>query len=288
MISAKIWLMPACRHEPNGRPPGPDTGTTETDEAGAEPWAPGLPLPPSATVTGVPGLDLGNQVGLVPGHGSDPGVLILGSSSEGDPFAGLGYPVAFFVSGQLGSGSRALLDVWDGTSGLYREGVTTQNIHLAGDVDQDGHLSEELYLGPILGRHVTYQQDADAFVEGQVNGDVGNAVGDINGDGLPELVGMWRTPTDPPGGIGMWMLLFSPHPDPIDLSVGLELGWNGTHFSTMGRFDADLDGDGLTDLVDQWDDRSGSGEGVVGIWYGADLLAAWETKLSSEDEGGVR
>jgi hypothetical protein len=170
----------------------------------------------------------------------------------------------------------------EGTNSIY--GLPFDD---AGDLDGDGfgdavwggRSGSRLVGGPMSGWMEFSQGGYDHPIE-QVNGYVAHGVGDINGDGLGELVGMWswrgldgESPTQ-----GMWVLLFSPHPQPIDLSQGLELGWFEEHVtSDVGRVDADLDGDGRTDLASLWAEPDFTAQ-TLAIWYGADLLQAWESR----------
>jgi hypothetical protein len=114
----------------------------------------------------------------------------------------------------------------------------------------------------------------------QENGFVVASVGDINGDGIDELTGMWIRDWSP------WdasvVLLFSPHEDPLDLSTGLTIAEKNDVSDDFGHLHADLDGDGRSDIVDKYtfnDERNPPppellAAGEIRIWYGIDLLAA--------------
>jgi hypothetical protein len=170
----------------------------------------------------------------------------------------------------------------EGTNSIY--GLPFDD---AGDLDGDGfgdavwggRSGSRLVGGPMSGT-LEFSQGGYAHPIEQINGYVSNGVGDINGDGIKELVGMWmwRGPDGEGSPQGMWVLLFSPHPDPIDLSQGLELGWFEEHvYSDLGRVDADLDGDGRTDLVSLWSPPEFTAH-TLAIWYSVDLLEAWESR----------
>jgi hypothetical protein len=175
-------------------------------------------------------------------------------------------------------GTHLRYDQAFGSAGYFGTTMSDGGLYDAGDVDQDGHpdviLSEDssgiLISGP-----------ADFFVGWSdqlptprtvANGMVTKAVGDMNGDGQPELIGVWGS--DATSYWGTLMLLFSPFPEPLDVSKGVILGNYDDHEWIIGKQWADLDGDGRADLVD-W--RVGDQEeGVLSIYYGKDLLAAWQ------------
>jgi hypothetical protein len=63
----------------------------------------------------------------------------------------------------------------------------------------------------------------------------------------------------------------------LDLDDGLFLGHTTDHIWAIGEVDADLDGDGRTDLLDPHA-YPGNVDGVLDIYYGRDLLDAWERR----------
>jgi len=87
-------------------------------------------------------------------------------------------------------------------------------------------------------------------------------LGDVNGDGIKDMRGQWVY--DEGRSVKVWLL--SPHPQPIDLSNGLEAPG---HWGTVHH--ADIDGDGLDDLVY----RPRSNDDVLHLTTGADITAAW-------------
>jgi hypothetical protein len=172
-----------------------------------------------------------------------------------------------------------------------------------GDLDGDGQpdlLWGEanhgfLIHGPVQGDYYPYGdppwQQALDLVEGGLPG-ARFGIGDINGDGIQELTAKFRTDLNEASS-EWWMVMFSPHSDPLDPAAGLPIGLRVSisySTDTLGLWHEDLDGDGLPDLVEDWQyDGWSSGDpstyppeledaGELRIWYGADLLRAWEQR----------
>lgn len=156
-----------------------------------------------------------------------------------------------------------------------------------GDVDMDGEFDlvyahnsiGQIAKGPYAGKILDTSTDL-GFGGAVLNGVVTRTMGDVNGDGAPELLGQWRWGNSTTTSIvteNVWVLLCSPFELPIDLATGIVLvDLHGAFGSFIGKASADLDGDGLHDLVDN--DEEG-----LSIWYGADLAAACQAQESDEN-----
>lgn len=174
-----------------------------------------------------------------------------------------------------------------------------------GDLDGDGfgeiifgdEMGGFLIHGPLL-PDVNISDFMDyGYRWGQVGGHVHQTLGDLNGDGVDELLGTWLTGTSLLDNPRHRAILFSPHPDPL-------LVWEGVYIGTLtelggegwgnpfGRFVADIDGDGLNDLVAtfmyrgvEWQPPLPSPEfldaGEVRIWYGKDIVAAEVARIAA-------
>lgn len=126
-----------------------------------------------------------------------------------------------------------------------------------------GPLPPEVYDG-ITGQ--LWDPEAVAFAGGG---------GDVNGDGVEDLVSfMYETELE----AAWWGLLLSPHDfTRHPREVALRLGGGSSAFSeynfpSLGQRFADLDGDGLADLIAA--DPGPLQEGIVTVWYAKDLLGA--------------
>jgi hypothetical protein len=149
-----------------------------------------------------------------------------------------------------------------------------------GDLDGDGHPDVAacdggggaVFAGPIAGDLVLLHFGGANLP--QVHGTVIWGLPDLNGDGQPELFGFWETPPDripefPSKGV--WVVLLSPFALPIDLAEGIPLEAYYDD-NTFDPFPVDLDGDGIADLADT------SPTNDIQIWFGADLVAAWNAR----------
>jgi hypothetical protein len=134
-----------------------------------------------------------------------------------------------------------------------------------GDLDGDGFA--ELTYGPYAELRlasgpfdwIERDEDVPARDWPVVGGVVDRSLGDLDGDGLPELLAHPDDETD-----GDWVVLWSPHGRPLDVGRGTPLADVG---SRQPHADADLDGDGRVDLV-------GWTGGGFAVWFATDLLAA--------------
>jgi len=157
-----------------------------------------------------------------------------------------------------------------------------------GDVNGDGQ-PDVIYgttflpllgAGPVAG-NLYYGDGAEdlppALRHDEVLEDPRFGVGDLNGDGVQELVATvaigWD-PSNPYDSGERWtVLLFSPHSDPLNMACALPIGGvdsPATDGSDFGEHAVDLDGDGLNDIV-----NVSHHETQINIWWGADLLSAY-------------
>lgn len=175
----------------------------------------------------------------------------------------------------------------------FADGLGTNSpITGAGDLDGDG-FGEVIYgdwrgswvlSGPLQGN--AWYLTPVAFE--QVFGHAYRAIGDLNGDGIQELLGAWEH--DPYYiANSSWVILFSPYDSPLDWSTGLRLGHRWDLGDDMGAWVADLDGDGLPDITSNFEYRSFMDPpppeelleaGEIRIWYGRDILAAEQARTS--------
>jgi hypothetical protein len=102
------------------------------------------------------------------------------------------------------------------------------------------------------------------------HGVVTRTIPDMNGDGAYELLAE--------NDDGDYLVLLSPHPDPIDVRAGLVLeeavGGTAMHMERL-QF-ADLDDDGVNELIGNRA-TTGYSIGKIIIYDGADLVEAWNT-----------
>ncbi|MEQ1506279.1 MAG: hypothetical protein ABMB14_28870 [Myxococcota bacterium] len=239
-----------------------------------------------------------------PFHGRIPAYLV----EDADPtqFSSLGVPSCFTHSDptvlrdHLGPGHPAIAIgndlagdcgigtfVWDllqprGTHLTEQDAIALGSQH-ARAIHDAGHLFPDqpplLIYGGFWSDGVLLAAPVSGWLEQlppsvvQQNGFVHHAIGDINGDGVDELLA---------DASDAQIVLFSPYDHPLDVTRGLDLGsipFGNSPF--FGEIHADLDGDGRSDLVNHTtiqDDRHGE----IWIWYGADLLAAYEATLTEE------
>lgn len=151
-----------------------------------------------------------------------------------------------------------------------------------GDVDGDGQRdylfgwgNQEAARGPLRyedfsGRGAEpFELAFDSEPDEQVVRDV---IGDLNGDGIMELIALQTFERDTPevGKDNWWpVVAFSPYTDALDLSCALPLSYQGEPATFLSKepTDADLDGDGLVDLV-MLHHRTSD----ILIWWGRDLV----------------
>lgn len=156
-----------------------------------------------------------------------------------------------------------------------------------GDVNGDGQpdvingsqFVPELSSGPVEGvfRYADGDEDLpDALGWDKVLEDPRFGIGDLNGDGVQEIVATTAIGWDPKrpytSGERWTVVLFSPHSDPLDMRCALPIGGQqseATDGTDFGEHALDLDGDGLTDIVNVSDDQT-----HVNVWWGVDLVAA--------------
>jgi hypothetical protein len=240
---------------------------------------------------------LGDSGGCPSGAGTNfRGTWLRGHGDHGQDLVAVGSDPAgscandtYLWDPHLPRGTHLRFDEAIATTDYFGTALTYSGVMDPGDVDRDGFAdlmivqdySATIKAGPVSG----YVNFADPYqdVVTWTNGLFARAVGDINGDAAPELLGVWSPAGPPEAGdtyFGTYVVLFSPFEEPIDMSRGVVLGNFDGHKWTVGDTWADLDGDGLADLVD--------GDQVVDkafrIWYGKDLKAAWEAILA--EEGG--
>lgn len=136
----------------------------------------------------------------------------------------------------------------------------------ASDLDGDGTGDVMLFMikgtplaGPVSG---LVHYDLPPVFE-VVNGDISAVLGDINADGVKEMLA---------AGGGTYYILFSPYGSVVDVTRGLPFAEEP--MAVYPPDSVDLDGDGLAEVVsdDPWTVNE---MGEVRIWYGSDLLAAW-------------
>jgi len=104
---------------------------------------------------------------------------------------------------------------------------------------------------------------------------INDAIGDLNGDGVMELAAQQaidRKTGVPHSGTTWPVIAFSPYDRQLDLSCAVPLSYKGIPLVStrpIGESIADLDGDGLVDVVTQH-----QGTYDILIWWGRDIVAA--------------
>lgn len=156
----------------------------------------------------------------------------------------------------------------------------------AGDIDGDGtpdvvrsrgYGPDNVLAGPVSGA-LWEEEPGPAYALEQGLNTVMYAIGDLNDDGIQELLVRHRYAGW--GSVEYYVvIMFSPHPQALTMERGLPLGPRLSFSDFVGSVHADLDGDGLDDIVDRTqesepEDLRLKNAGEVNIWYGADLVEA--------------
>ena len=235
--------------------------------------------PSQVTVLGTDGGCFGQRMAFRLRDHLGPGQDLIGIGAGGD----CGGPDTAFYPLQQPRGTHLSRAEAVATSATY-QASTVMEYSDAGDLDGDGwrdvlyaDMVHGMFFGGPLSGELGYSAPFVVDIE-PLTDVVTRAIPDLDGDGLPELIGY--------GGEWDWVFLkFSPHADPIHVYDGLPIASAADmHPSAyFGSRTPDLDGDGLIDLIDaryEGDDASDpnlAGAGEIRIWYGKDLLAAWQT-----------
>lgn len=223
--------------------------------------------------------DVGSAVFYENGLGAGRHVAGIGAASGWNGLAGCRPVTNFYdITGSLAAvlpdaaavvGETDMIEGWDSVGDLNGDGV--------GDGVYTGPVGGlasrgRAFLGPITGEpHLL----PDAFAP--VNGYPMYGVGDMNGDGVEEIVGRVESLVEGQGGEA---LIFSPYPPVVDFTQALFLSEAFPYGSSAGH--GDLDGDGRSDLyIDEADIPNG---GRIRIWYGADLAALEERRVAALEQ----
>ena len=152
--------------------------------------------------------------------------------------------------------------------------VQTIDVRPLHDIDGDGDVDVLLSMDeaePIVVAAPLHDEPLEPMlrVEG---GTLLASLGDIDGDGEAELLAT--------GDDGLHRVLFSPHLDPLDASIGLEIVAARVHLADLHSAGSiavgDIDGDGLGDIAyPEWPLGRDLPTGRILVYTGHDLASTW-------------
>jgi hypothetical protein len=241
--------------------------------------------------------------GTVPGWTENPEISILGDEncplasgaqrlhdyfSPGVDAVAVGRGAGFWCTPDVlvyplhGSRGRRI-DFSGALSEIETSAATPSTLQSAGDLDGDG--DAEVAQGTSDLRRIYQNPLTPSFFDTPLAWDLGTnaavtaAVGDVNGDGGTDLVA-WIGLEDPYGPEGVWIgLLLTPldvtrsaEEQAVPLTPGCVSTAERLCFNYAGTIASDLDGDGLSDLLDVQEGPDDAG--YITIWYASDINAA--------------